>query len=130
MNALQHYLENMKAEYSRRLAANQAPRLQEIMTLVQLKRPLEQIRNKILAYCSNMNDLYCRLLLANLEGEILLILKNDERNTGYYEALDTTCLFESWNIPDYLPAARYPQQLSLSSCCQKERAADPLDADP
>lgn len=112
MNPLQKFLEAQKAHYDRKIAADEVVTLPLLQAMIQARcYPPPFIFNKIEKYAERVTDIYCRLLLSYIEGEILYIVRemNDEKH-------DKTHLLDHWECPGYGQAAPlYAEQIPLDT---------------
>jgi hypothetical protein len=101
MNQLQEFINEQKTYYSHKLAEKHRVSIQDIRTAIKENKPVEWILLRIMSYGEHLTDIYCRLLLANLEGEILKIVKEikDENN-------ESSKLLDFWELPDNSPAQK------------------------
>jgi hypothetical protein len=95
LNPLQRFLNNQKTFYSEKIAQADMIKISDILAAVREKQPQERIRAMIWQYASNMSWIYLRLLVANIEGEIIKIVKEEREHEKY----DQTRLFEHWILP-------------------------------
>jgi hypothetical protein len=101
MNALQEYIEQQKAFFSKKIAEDTSKRLPEIFAMIRENKP--GVRFSILEYCDHLTDVYRLLLLADIEGEILSIIKRGEKR---YEKYSSAGLLNDWQFPDHSIAER------------------------
>jgi hypothetical protein len=106
MNPLQSYLEEQKTYYTKKLAEDNAPTMREIRAeltrLLPLDKalPIRRIMSKLYEFQTHVINLYCRLLIANIEGEIIKIVKGSYE----HEKFDSSALLEHWVLPGGDPA--------------------------
>lgn len=124
MNPLQKYLEQQKDYYNRHLAQDSHKTLAELRLLMKGIPTAGTIEYEFMRWNDYAINLYCRLLLANLEGEIITIVKGIRA----YEKHSTTSLFDDWELPDNRqPAPTVDNQVQIADLGPAARPADPAD---
>ena len=109
---------------SKRLASADTVGLQQIKTMVEHGMSAEAIARNVFLFAERVSLLDRMLLLADLKGELLKLLKKGERD----ENVKSACLRLGWELADFMPgSAPYEKQIAIGENYQAVRPDDPTD---
>jgi hypothetical protein len=104
MNPLQQFIIEQIARYDLALSAGEITKLDRVILFMQehnKPQDIPAIRVKLAAYSEHISNIYCRLLLASIEGEALKLVREHPDS------------LPGWELPQVSPLVHNLNQMEI-----------------